>query len=201
MAGKLFTSTAHYFEILNYFMAFTFTKTDIPDVLVVKSQVFKDERGHFFEVFKRPEFTGQNLPEFVQDNFSHSAKGVLRGMHYQLAPFAQGKLVACLSGSIFDVAVDIRKFSPTFGKWVGVELREDLANMLYIPPGFAHGFQALTPDTRVLYKCTAEYNPAAERGIFWDDPAINISWPLKSAVMNERDKNFPLLKDADLPTS
>ncbi len=179
-------------------MPFTIEKLAIPDALLIQSKKFSDDRGFFFETFKQSEFSALGLPIFVQDNFSHSKKGVLRGLHYQLAPSTQGKLVACLSGRIFDVAVDIRKSSPTFGTWVGMELSEENSKLLYVPPGFAHGFVALEDDTRVLYKCTAEYNPQAERGVCWDDPQLAITWPFRDVVLNDRDQSFPELKDAEI---
>ena len=153
--------------------------TSIPDVLIIEPKVFGDARGFFFESFNQQAFnsaTGLSL-EFVQDNHSRSSKGVLRGLHYQLPPYAQGKLVRCVRGAVFDVAVDIRKSSPTFGKWVGVELSEDNHRQFWIPPGFAHGFVTLTETADFLYKTTAYYAPTHDRGIAWNDPAVDIGWP------------------------
>jgi dTDP-4-dehydrorhamnose 3,5-epimerase len=153
--------------------------TTIPDVLVIEPRVFGDARGFFFESFNQQAFrdaTGVTL-DFVQDNHSRSAKGVLRGLHYQLPPHAQGKLVRCVRGAVFDVAVDIRRSSPTFGQWVGVELSEDNHRQFWIPPGFAHGFVTLTDTADFLYKTTAGYAPAHDRGIAWNDPAVGITWP------------------------
>ncbi len=173
-------------------MPFTFQKLKIPDVVLIQSKIFPDERGFFLEVFNDAAYKAAGLPEvFAQDNFSHSKKGVIRGLHYQLSPFAQGKLVACVSGRIFDVAVDIRKDSPTFGKWVGEELSEENGRLLYIPSGFAHGFMALEENTRVLYKCTAIYHPGSERGLAWNDPGVAISWPDQNPIVNSRDAIFP----------
>ena len=159
-------------------MPYTVTKTAIPDVLILEPKVFGDSRGFFFESFNAQDFaqaTGLKM-EFVQDNHSRSAKGVLRGLHYQLQQ-AQGKLVRVVRGAVFDVAVDIRKSSPTFGQWVGCELTEDNHRQMWVPPGFAHGFVVLSESADFLYKTTDYYAPAYERCIAWNDPAIGISWP------------------------
>jgi dTDP-4-dehydrorhamnose 3,5-epimerase len=156
-----------------------FTRTAIPDVIVFEPRVFGDERGFFFESFNEREFVeavGRRV-DFVQDNHSRSRKGVLRGLHYQLAPHAQGKLVRVTQGEVFDVAVDIRKDSPTFGRWVGDVLSESNKKQLWIPPGFAHGFVTLSESADFLYKTTDFYAPPAERCIRWNDPAIGIRWP------------------------
>ncbi len=155
------------------------TRTAIPDVMVIEPKVFGDARGFFFESFNQKAFneaTGLDL-NFVQDNHSRSAKGVLRGLHYQLSPNAQGKLVRVVRGAVFDVAVDIRQGSPTFGQWVGVELSEDNNRQLWIPPGFAHGFLTLSESADFLYKTTNYYAPSHERCIAWNDQAIGIQWP------------------------
>jgi len=154
-------------------------QTAIPDVFILEPKVFGDARGFFFESFNQQAFmdaTGQDM-EFVQDNHSRSSRGVLRGLHYQMPPHAQGKLVRCVRGAVFDVAVDIRKSSPTFGQWVGVELSEDNHRQFWIPPGFAHGFLTLTDSADFLYKTTAYYAPSHDRGIAWNDPDIGIQWP------------------------
>ena len=159
-------------------MPFTVTATAIPDVLILEPQVFGDARGFFFESFNQQDFnqaTGLNVP-FVQDNHSRSAQGVLRGLHYQVQQ-AQGKLVRVVRGAVFDVAVDIRQNSPTFGQWVGVELTEDNHKQMWIPPGFAHGFMVLSDNADFLYKTTDYYAPQHERCIAWDDPTIGITWP------------------------
>ena len=153
--------------------------TAIPEVLILEPKVFGDARGFFFESFNQKAFneaTGLDL-NFVQDNHSRSAKGVLRGLHYQLPPHAQGKLVRVVRGAVFDVAVDIRQGSPTFGQWVGVELSEDNHRQLWIPPGFAHGFLTLSDSADFLYKTTDYYAPSHERCIAWNDPQIGITWP------------------------
>jgi dTDP-4-dehydrorhamnose 3,5-epimerase len=179
-------------------MPFEFKQLAIPEVVIVVPKVFGDARGFFLEFYKHSEFAQAGIREhFVQDNHSKSLKGVLRGLHYQKHPHAQGKLVRCLTGRIFDVAVDIRKGSPSFGKWVGVELTAENNSMLYVPPGFAHGFLVLSDSAEVLYKCTAEYASADDRGIIWNDPDIGIQWPLSNPVLSEKDKVHPPLRSAD----
>lgn len=180
-------------------MPFTFKKLAIPEVILIKPKVFADGRGFFMESYQKSLFVENGMPEnFVQDNLSHSAKGVLRGLHYQKDPQAQGKLVMVISGEIFDVAVDIRRGSPTFGKWVGDYLSDKNKNMLYIPPGFAHGFCVLSEEVDFTYKVTAEYAPQLDRGILWNDAAIGIEWPVFEALLSDKDTNQPLLKDADI---
>ncbi|WP_421347666.1 dTDP-4-dehydrorhamnose 3,5-epimerase [Aeromonas veronii] len=154
-------------------------KTAIPDVLIFEPKVFGDERGFFFESFNHKLFEeAVGYPvNFVQDNHSKSSKGVLRGLHYQLPPHAQGKLVRCVAGEVFDVAVDIRKSSPTFGQWVGVNLSGENKRQLWIPEGFAHGFVTLSEHAEFLYKTTDYYQPTAERSILWNDATLAIAWP------------------------
>ncbi|HAH9638183.1 TPA: dTDP-4-dehydrorhamnose 3,5-epimerase, partial [Escherichia coli] len=161
-------------------------KTKIPDVLIFEPKVFSDERGFFFESFNQKIFeeaVGRKV-EFVQDNHSKSSKGVLRGLHYQLEPYAQGKLVRCVVGEVFDVAVDIRKSSSTFGKWVGVNLSSENKRQLWIPEGFAHGFLVLSETAEFVYKTTNFYSYPHERSIIWSDSNINISWPLPNSMIN-----------------
>lgn len=178
--------------------AFFFKRLEIFDVILIEPKVFRDNRGFFMETYKYSEFKKNGIPyEFVQDNHSKSKKGVLRGLHYQLKPMEQGKLIRCIKGRIWDVAVDIRKGSPWYGKWVAVELSEENKLMLWIPPGFAHGFVALEDDTEVVYKVTKEYSPELERGIIWNDPYIGIKWPIENPILSEKDKNLPLLKDVE----
>ena len=157
-----------------------FTRKAIPDVILFEPRVFGDERGFFFESFNEREFVDSvgHSVDFVQDNHSRSRRGVLRGLHYQLPPHAQGKLVRVTSGEVFDVAVDIRKGSPTFGQWVGEILSESNKRQLWIPPGFAHGFVTLSDSADFLYKTSDFYTPTAERCIMWNDPQIGIDWPL-----------------------
>ena len=172
-------------------MPFTFTPLDIPDVILIEPRVFPDDRGFFFESFKASDFEKANLPtQFVQDNFSFSKKDVIRGLHYQKNPKAQGKLVSVLKGGIWDVAIDIRRESPTFLKWLSVELNDQNHAMLYIPPGFAHGFLALTEDVHLLYKCTNEYDQQAETGIRWNDPEIAIPWPISNPIVSAKDADL-----------
>lgn len=162
-------------------MPFEVTNLSLAGIKLVQPKVFHDERGFFLETYKRSEFVAMGIhEEFVQDNYSCSEKNVLRGLHYQLEPFAQGKLVSVLSGAIFDVVVDIRPDSPTFKQWLSVLLSADEKKMLWVPTGFAHGFLSLADDTKVYYKVTAEYSPAHERGLRWDDAELNITWPLRA---------------------
>jgi dTDP-4-dehydrorhamnose 3,5-epimerase len=180
-------------------MPFEFEKLRLEGCVLVKPRVFPDDRGFAMESFKRSDFVKAGIPgDFVQDNHSRSAKGVLRGLHFQRGAAAQGKLVRCVRGAILDVGVDIRRDSPTFGKWLAVELSEANARVVYFPPGFAHGFLALSDGTEVLYKCTAEYSPADEGGIRWDDPALGIDWGIKNPVLSAKDAALPALKDARL---
>lgn len=173
-------------------------KTDISDVLIFEPKVFGDDRGFFFESFNQKTFmeaVGRKVT-FVQDNHSKSACGVLRGLHYQLDPYAQGKLVRCVVGEVFDVAVDIRKNSTTFGKWVGVNLSADNKRQLWIPEGFAHGFLVLSETAEFVYKTTNYYNPESDRGIIWNDEDISIEWPLvRDPVLSHKDKNQKKLNE------
>ena len=187
-------------------MAFEFKTTPLEGVIIVKPTVFADNRGFFMETYKKSEFEKYGIAvDFVQDNHSKSTKGVLRGLHFQKEPFAQGKLVRCIRGAIFDVAVDMRKQNKTFGKWFGIELSEDNKLMLWIPPGFAHGFLTLSEEAEIVYKVSgAEYAPAYDSGIIWNDPAIGIQWPLKEysieePILSQKDKMWNyLLKSVDL---
>ena len=163
--------------------------------------MFSDERGFFFEAFNAREFESQvgSGFGFVQDNISRSAKHVLRGLHYQVEPRAQGKLVRVGSGSVFDVVVDIRRSSPTFAEWYGVELSDQNFRQLWIPPGFAHGFLALTNPADVLYKVTDYYSPEHDRSIRWDDPDIGIEWPVEGwPIVSEKDSSAPYVRDAEI---
>ena len=179
-------------------MPFTFKKLEIPEIILIEPEVFPNGRGFFMEMYKYSDFVGIGIKEhFVQENYSHSKKGVLRGLHFQKNPNAQGKLVQCLKGKIFDVTVDIRRGSPSFGRWVSVELSEENKRMLYIPPSFAHGFVVLSETADIIYKCTKEYSSEDDRGIIWNDPDINISWPIREPILSEKDAKFPLLKNVD----
>ncbi|HCP8970026.1 TPA: dTDP-4-dehydrorhamnose 3,5-epimerase [Escherichia coli] len=176
------------------------TKTKIPDVLIFEPEIFADERGFFFESFNQEFFEKvvHRKLEFVQDNHSKSSKGVLRGLHYQLAPAAQAKLVRCLRGSIYDVAVDIRKDSPTFGQWVSIKLSGDNKKQIWIPEGFAHGFIALEDDTEILYKTNNFYSRECERAIIWNDSFLNIQWPFTPNIISEKDLQASKVENAEL---
>ncbi len=175
-------------------------RTSLPEVLIVEAPVYADDRGFFTEVFHAEKFSPLELPtHFVQDNHSRSVQHVLRGMHYQLVE-PQGKLVRVVRGRIFDVAVDIRRASPSFGKWVGVELAEGDGRQLWVPPGFAHGFLVLSEQADVSYKCTTPYRSVGDRALRWDDPAVGVDWPLPSGVsprLAARDAAAPHLDAAD----
>jgi dTDP-4-dehydrorhamnose 3,5-epimerase len=179
-------------------MSFKFQNLEIPEIVLVEAASYADDRGFFAETYKMSSFSAHGIsPAFVQDNLSHSVRGVLRGLHYQKRPKAQGKLVMVLRGQIFDAAVDIRRGSPTYGRWVGVMLSADDFRMLYVPVGFAHGFCVLSEEADVLYKVTEEYTPDLDRGIVWNDPAIGIQWPVAEPILSRKDAQLPLLRDAD----
>ena len=171
-------------------MPFEFKPQEIKDVILVEPKVFGDARGFFMETYKKSDFIANGIDvEFNQDNHSKSTKGVLRGLHFQKAPHAQAKLVRCSKGRIYDVAVDIRKGSPTFGKYVKVELSEENKRMLFIPAGFAHGFVALSDEVELLYKASGEYCPEADCGIIWNDSDINVDWNIDfEPILSEKDK-------------
>ncbi|BCG61275.1 dTDP-4-dehydrorhamnose 3,5-epimerase [Paenibacillus sp. URB8-2] len=178
-----------------------FTKTNLEGVFIVEPAVFGDHRGWFMETYSQAKFLEQGIDlDFVQDNQSYSAvKGTLRGLHYQLNPKAQTKLVRCTRGVIYDVAVDIRKGSPSYGQWFGIELSADNKKQLLIPKGFAHGFMTLTEDVEVQYKCDELYAPECDGGILWNDPDIGVKWPIDvEPVLSAKDEKAPLLKDANL---
>ena len=182
-------------------MPFQMRTTPIDGLLVIEPKVFADERGFFMESFKASDFAAFGITQdFVQDNHSKSRKGVIRGLHFQRAPYAQGKLVRVTRGRAWDVAVDLRKGSPTFGTWCAVELSADNHLLFWIPEGFAHGFLALEDDTELLYKCTAEYNPTSDGGVRWNDPDIGVAWPQigVSPLISSKDAVLPLLKDCTL---
>lgn len=163
-------------------------ETKLGGVVVIEPRVFEDERGYFFESWAAQRYAEHGLPaEFVQDNVSRSKRGTLRGLHLQSPPVGQGKLVFVLEGEVFDVAVDMRVDSPTFGQWVGETLSARNRRQLYVPPGFAHGFCVLSEEALFAYKCTAYYSPAAEVSVQWNDPEIGIAWPIKSPVLSKRD--------------
>ncbi len=176
-----------------------FISTAIPEVILVKPQVFGDHRGFFMETWQRQHFAENGIDyDFVQDNHSKSSHGILRGLHYQLIQ-PQGKLVRVVEGAVFDVAVDLRKKSPTFGQWVGYELSAENKHMLWVPPGFGHGFYVMSESAEFVYKCTDYYAPEHEGCVRWDDPALNIDWHLvegKQPILSDKDANATLLADA-----
>ena len=171
-------------------------ETDIPEVKIIRTSRFADERGFFTETYKESEYLEIGIPRFVQDNMSESSKGVIRGLHWQESPYGQGKLVNCVTGCILDIAVDIRKDSPTFGEHVAIELsaREQIA--LWVPEGFAHGFQALSEKTRVLYKVTNSWHQASERSL--NPLSLDISWPIKEKLLSKKDHNSQSWEDFSL---
>ena len=181
-------------------MPFEFVKQNIEDVILVKPKVFGDNRGFFMESYKKSDFISNGIGvDFVQDNHSKSSKHVLRGLHYQAKPYSQPKLVRCIKGRIYDVAVDLRKSSKTFGKYVKVELSEDNKHMLFIPEGFAHGFVVLSDEAEIIYKAGGEYNPAADRGVFWSDKDINVDWGIDfEPILSDKDKQQLKLSEINL---
>jgi dTDP-4-dehydrorhamnose 3,5-epimerase len=177
-------------------MPFRFIPTELPGVVVIEPEVFPDGRGFFMETYKKSDFLAAGLlMDFVQENQSKSVKGTLRGLHLQRPPRAQGKLVRVLDGEIFDVAADIRPDSPTFGRWVSVSLSAENRRSVYIPAGYAHGFCVVSSDAQVVYKTTEEYAPELEWGVRWDDPLLEIPWPVSTPRLSERDRMWPALAD------
>ena len=179
-------------------MPFEFIETELKDVLIIKPKVFGDKRGFFLESYKKNDFYNAGIKEeFNQDNHSKSTKGVLRGLHFQLNPKSQAKIVRCVRGKIYDVAVDIRKNSPTYKKWIKVELSEDNKQMIYIPVGFAHGFVVLSEEAELIYKATNEYAPDLDGGIRWNDSDINVDWGIDFIpIISDKDASLPAFKDA-----
>ena len=181
-------------------MSFRFTPLELPGLLLIEETRRGDARGFFAETFRDSAFRDAGIPgPFVQDNHARSSRGVLRGLHYQLPPKAQGKLIRIVSGEVFDVAVDLRRGSPGYGKWAGVRLSGDVGKMLWIPPGFAHGYVVLSDSADFTYKVTAEFDPALDRGVLWNDPAIGIEWPDAQPLLSDRDRAQPTLAAADSP--
>jgi len=179
----------------------TIIETEFPGLLIIEPKIFEDSRGYFFESYNAKQLNEKGINiTFLQDNQSKSSYGVLRGLHYQLNPAAQTKLIRVLDGEIWDVAVDIRKGSPTFGKWFGIELSSDNKNQLYIPHGFAHGFAVLSETAVVMYKCDNFYNTQLERGIQFNDPELRIDWkiPVNEAILSPKDTKHPTLNNADI---
>jgi dTDP-4-dehydrorhamnose 3,5-epimerase len=179
-------------------MPFSFRRTLIPEVILIEPRIFPDQRGFFTETYKRSEFAAQGITEiFVQCNMSRSSKGILRGLHYQKYPKCQSKLVWAVAGEIYDVVVDLRRSSPTFGKWIAQMLSAENRKILYVPAGFAHGFCVTSEVAEIVYMATEEYAPAFEAGVLWNDPALQIDWPIPEPLLSDRDKNWPRLADAD----
>jgi len=178
----------------------TFTQTTLQSVFLIEPRRVEDERGFFARTFSRDEFEGRGLASrFVQGNMSfNKSRGTLRGMHYQLAPYAEAKLVWCVRGAIFDAVIDLRRESPTYCRWFATQLTAVSFKMLYIPEGCAHGFQTLEDDTVVLYQMSEVYHPECTRGVRWDDPAFGIAWPLRPSVISSRDRSYDLFTP-DLP--
>ena len=171
-------------------------KTKIPGLLIIKPDVFEDERGYFFESYNRDKFVSEGIDNvFIQDNESKSMKGVLRGLHFQNPPYEQGKLVRVMKGAVIDVAVDIRKNSPTYGQWDSIELTESNKIMYWVPPGMAHGFVTLEDETIFFYKCTNLFNKASEGSIRWNDPNLNVNWGLSNPIISEKDKIAPFFNE------
>jgi len=179
-------------------MPFSFHRLDIPDVVLVRPARLGDARGFFMESWRRSSYLAGGIDAvFVQDNLTRSGPGVLRGLHYQRPPHEQGKLVQVLRGRVFDVAVDLRPHSPTRGRWVAWELSGESGELMWVPPGFAHGYAVLGDGADVAYRVTTEYDPSSEAGVRWNDPTLAIPWPLAEPVMSERDRGLPLLADAE----
>lgn len=181
-------------------MPFTFKPFEkLPEVVLIEPRTFADDRGWFGETYKKSDFAAHGVGfDFLQDNHSRStARGILRGLHFQKEPAAQGKLVRCVVGEIFDVAVDIRKGSPTYSKWVSTILSADNHGMLWVPPGFAHGVLTTSDIAEITYKVTSEYSPSHDRSVRWNDPEIGVSWPVTDPILSKKDAEAPLLRDVD----
>lgn len=170
------------------------TETPLQGLLIIEPTLFNDSRGYFYESFQHMRYHEHGIPAMVQDNISRSCKNTLRGLHYQL-PDAQGKLVSVIRGSVWDVAVDIRRSSLTFGKWFGAVLSDENHKQLYIPPGFAHGFCVLSEDADFMYKCTDYYSPKSEHGILWNDPDLKITWPVPHPILSDKDQKYSPLSE------
>ncbi len=178
----------------------TVSETELDGVLIIEPKVFGDNRGWFMETYSRRDFENAGITaEFVQDNRSFSSKkGIIRGLHFQRNPMCQAKLLTCLKGEILDVAVDLRKDSPTYKKWISVKLTAENKKQIFIPKGFAHGFLTLTDDVEIMYKCDELYSPECDGGIRFDDPEIGVEWGVENPILSEKDKNAPFLKDIKL---
>jgi len=181
-------------------MSFEFVKQKIEDVILIKPKAYEDNRGFFMESYKKSDFTANGInKDFIQENHSYSNSKVLRGLHYQIKPFSQAKLIKCIKGSIYDIALDIRPNSATFKQYIKVELSEENKQMLYIPEGFAHGFVVMSENAQIIYKTTKEYNPISERGIFWNDKDLNINWEIDfEPILSKKDENLPKFNEINL---
>lgn len=181
-------------------MSFRFTQLELPGLVLIEETRRGDARGFFAETYRQSAFHEAGITEtFVQDNHARSTRGVLRGLHYQLPPRAQGKLVRVVEGEVYDVVVDIRKGSPGYGRWVGTRLTGDHGALLWVPPGFAHGYVVLSETADLTYKVTTEFDPTLDRGIRWDDPAVGVKWPDVEPILSPRDLGLPLLAAAENP--
>ena len=181
-------------------MPSSFTPESLPGIVLIEPRVFEDSRGFFMETYKRSEFSAAGLPfDFVQENHSRSVQGTLRGLHGQREPKSQGKLIRVVEGEVYDVAADVRPGSPTFGRWTAITLSADNRRSLFIPPGYAHGFCVVSGQAQVIYKTTTEYAPDFEYGVRWDDPQLNIPWPVREPLLSDRDRRWPLLADLGGP--
>ncbi len=175
---------------------FQFEPTPIPGLILIQPKIAEDERGFFLEDYNRRTFAEQGIDvEFIQDNHSHSSRGVLRGLHFQREPMAQDKLVRVVSGEVYDVAADLRVGSPHYGQWFGTRLSAENKQMMFVPQGFAHGFQVLSPTVDFLYKVSNYYSPAHEAGIIWNDPDLGIDWPISESILSAKDQVLPRLKE------
>ena len=183
-------------------MPFEFERLEIGGLVLIRPRVFEDDRGFFLETYRESDFAAAGLADrFVQTNLSRSKRGVLRGLHYQKQPMAQAKLVQVVQGEVYDVVVDLRRDSSTFGRWCATVLSEENRRLLYVPPWCAHGFCVLSDSAQVIYAVAAEYSPELERGVLWSDPALAIAWPVREPVVNARDKSWPPLAEADIDAS
>ncbi len=181
-------------------MAFTFERLDIRDVIAIRAERHLDDRGYFKETYRRAVFAEAGITQpFVQDNLTRSVRGTLRGLHYQLPPAAQGKLIGVVHGRIFDVAVDLRRGAPTYGKWVSRVLDVEVGEMLWVPPGFAHGYCVMSETADVFYKVTDYFEPGLNRGVSWDDPKLGIQWPIDDPVLSDTDRRQPVFEQCDNP--
>jgi dTDP-4-dehydrorhamnose 3,5-epimerase len=181
-------------------MSFTFVELELPGLVLIEETRRGDARGFFAETWRESAVRAGGIPErFVQDNHARSTRGVLRGLHYQLPPRPQGKLIRVVRGEVYDVVVDLRRGSPGYGRWVGTHLSGDVGRVLWVPPGFAHGYVVLSDTVDFTYKVTAEFDPALDRGIRWDDPAVGVKWPALEPILSERDRALPTLAAAENP--